>query len=180
MKKILAFAGSNSTTSINFKLVKHACSLITGAEITVLNMVNYPFPMYSEDLEKESGFSNSLGELHADIKNSDGLLIAVNEHNGGLSAYFKNLIDWLSRFNRGFLKDKKVLLFSASPGKRGGKSANDSAKQLFTMMGAEVVTTFSLPSFHTNFDSEHNHITDEELNSALKTALNLFLDRVNQ
>ena len=180
MKNILAFAGSNSSTSINFKLVKYTSSLLTGAETTVLNMVNYPFPMYSQDLEKESGFSNSLGELHTDIQNSDGLLISVNEHNGHLSAYFKNLIDWLSRFNRGFLKDKKICLLSASPGKGGGKRANDLANQLFTMMGAEVITTFVLPSFNANFDAENNLITDEELDSALKAALTLFLDRVNQ
>jgi chromate reductase len=180
MKKILAFAGSNSSTSINFKLVKYACSLVPDKEINLLNMTNYPFPMYSEDLEKKSGFSNSLGELHSDIQNSDGLLISVNEHNGNLSAYFKNVIDWLSRFNRDFIKGQKIFLMSASPGKRGGIGAKESAAQLFTRMGAEVVTTFSLPSFKDNFNLEEGRISNEELDEILKKELQTFLDRVSQ
>ena len=57
MAQILAFAGSNSSSSINFKMVKYTTDLIEGHGIELLNMVNYPFPMYSEDLEREKGFS---------------------------------------------------------------------------------------------------------------------------
>lgn len=85
---ILAFAGSNSSTSMNFKLVKHTASLIQEHKVKLMNMANYPFPMYSEDYEKENGFSNSLVELKNEIGNVDGLIISVNEHNGNPSAYF--------------------------------------------------------------------------------------------
>ena len=94
MATILAFAGSNSSTSINFKLVRFTTSQLEGHKTQLLNMTNFPFPMYSEDHEKEHGFSNSLVELKNDIQGADGIIISVNEHNGGLSAYFKNLIDW--------------------------------------------------------------------------------------
>ena len=53
MAKILAFAGSNSSTSINYQLVKYTASLIENHEIQLMNMSNYPFPMYSEDAEKK-------------------------------------------------------------------------------------------------------------------------------
>lgn len=117
MKTILAFAGSNSSSSINLQLVRYACSLVKEVETNVLNMVNYPFPMYSQDLEKESGFSNSLAELHEEIVEAVGLIVSVNEYNGNLSPYFKNLIDWLSRFDKDFVRGQKVFLMSASPGK---------------------------------------------------------------
>jgi len=59
MATILAFAGSNSSTSVNLKLVRFTTNQSEGHTIQVLNLANFPFPMYSEDYEKEHGFSNS-------------------------------------------------------------------------------------------------------------------------
>lgn len=177
MATILAFAGSNSSTSVNFKLVKHAASLIVGHDVQVLNMANFPFPMYSEDYEKENGFSNSLIELKNDITNADALVISVNEHNSNPSAYFKNLIDWLSRLERGFIADKKVFLLSTSPGKRGGIGAHEVVKNILSRFGAEIIATFSLPSFYDNFDTEKG-ISEPELSKAYQEALDSFLAEI--
>lgn len=177
MADLLAFAGSNSSTSINFKLIRYTTSYISGHTVQVLNMANCPFPMYSEDYEKEHGFSNSLMELRNDIQGSDGVLISVNEHNGNPSAYFKNLIDWLSRLDRNFIREKKVLLMSASPGKRGAKGALEISEKLLTRFGAEVVSTFSLPSFRDNFDTEKG-ILDETLREEWNTAVQKLIDNL--
>ena len=67
MKKIIAFAGSNSSNSINYELVKYTVSLIDDHDIQLLNMANMPFPMFSEDDEREFGYKNSLIELKEDI-----------------------------------------------------------------------------------------------------------------
>ena len=174
MTAILAFAGSNSSTSINHKLTKHTVSLISGHEIQVLNMANHPFPMYSEDYEKENGYSNALITLRNDIKKADGLIIAVNEHNGGLSAYFKNLLDWMSRLERSFLKDKKILLMSASPGKRGALGALEVVENMLPRFGGEISSTFSLPSFNDNFDLERG-IIDEGLSQEHQNTVQTFL-----
>ncbi|MEX0291587.1 MAG: NADPH-dependent FMN reductase [Flavobacteriaceae bacterium] len=177
MAGILAFAGSNSSNSINYKLVRHTGGMIKEHDVQFLNMINYPFPMYSEDLEKEKGFSNSLAEFKDYIKEVDGLIISVNEHNGGPSAYFKNLLDWLSRLERKFLEDKKVLLMSCSPGGRGALGALEYAQNALPRFGAEIVSTFSLPSFHANFDKEDG-IKDEELKAAHQNALSEFLSKM--
>jgi len=177
MATILAFSGSNSSTSVNFKLVKHTTSLIEEHKVQLLNMANFPFPMYSEDYEKEKGFSNSLIELKDDIKQADGLIISVNEHNGNLSAYFKNLLDWLSRLERKFLEDTQVFLMSASPGKRGAIGALETVESVFPRFGADIAATFSLPSFYENFDIEKG-ITDEDLAVAHKEALGQFLSKI--
>lgn len=119
MAKILAFAGSNSSKSINYQLVKHTVSYMSDHEVRLLNLANFPFPMYSEDYERENGYSNSLVELKNDIADADALVVSVNEHNGNPSAYFKNLLDWLSRLDRNFLDGKPILLMATSNGRRG-------------------------------------------------------------
>lgn len=161
MATILAFAGSNSSTSINFQLVKYTASLVGDQDVQLLNMAHFPFPMYSIDHEKEKGFSNSLVELKNDISKADGLIVSVNEHNGNLSAYFKNLIDWLSRLERKFLLEKTILLMSTSGGKRGGLGALEIAEKIFVRFGASEVLTFSLPNFNTNFDKNEGIINEE-------------------
>lgn len=174
MAQILAFAGSNSSTSINFQLVKYTASLVASHEIRVLNMVNYPFPMYSEDLEREKGYSNSLVEFKNDIQKSDALIISVNEHNGNPSTYFKNILDWLSRLERKFLLEKKIFLLSTSPGKMGGGNAIKVIENMLPRFGATIVETFSLPFFGDAF-KDGEGILDTDKKTEHQNAVNKFL-----
>lgn len=176
MKTILAFAGSNSSTSINHELVKYTVSQIKNFDIQLLKMSEMPFPMYSIDAEKNDGFKNSLIELHEDIKKAAGLIISVNEHNSNPSAYFKNLLDWLSRLDRKFLDNKKILLMSTSGGERGGQGALTTVKNLLPRFGADIVDTFSLPFFNTNFSD--SKIVDTDLKTEHLKVLNDFLSEV--
>lgn len=177
MASFLAFAGSNSSTSINYSLVKYTVSIIDGHNIQLLNMANMPFPLYSEDHEREHGFSNSLIELKDDIQEADGLIISVNEHNSNPSAYTKNLLDWLSRLERKFLNGAKVLLMSTSRGRRGALSARETVEALVPRFGGEVVATFSLPSYNENFSLEQG-ITDKELAREHQQAVEQFLSSI--
>ncbi|MEM7485963.1 MAG: NAD(P)H-dependent oxidoreductase [Bacteroidota bacterium] len=176
MASILAFAGSNSSTSINHKLVNYTTVLIETHKTQLYDMTRYPFPMYSEDDERQKGFSNSLVELKNDIQRADALLISVNEHNGNPSAYFKNLLDWLSRLERKFLQDKTVFLMSTSGGKSGGANSLEVVKNMLPRFGAEIVSTFSLPSFKENFSA--NGISDDALRSEHQKALDTFLQNL--
>jgi len=179
MAALLALAGSNSATSINFKLVKYTAGLISGEELQLINLANFPFPMYSEDNEREMGFSNSLVELRNDIMKAKGVIISVNEHNSNPSAYFKNVMDWLSRLERKFLEDTEVLLMATSPGKRGGQGSMEIVEKLLPRFGANVCATFSLPSFYENFDADKG-ILDKELSERHQQALNEFLSKVKK
>lgn len=178
MQYILGFAGSNSTTSINYKLVRYTASLIKGYELRLIDMAHRPLPMYSEDYEKEKGFSDALISLKNDIQNCAGLVISVNEHNSYPSAYFKNVVDWLSRLDKTCFKDKKVLLMSTSGGKRGAQSSLEVSKQMLQRFGANVIETFSLPGFHDNFDTEEG-ILDQDLKQEHKAALSTFLESIS-
>ena len=177
MAAILAFAGSNSSTSINFKLVKLTTSLVQNHDLQTLNMAEYPFPMFSEDLEREKGYPDALTGLKDQIAQADGIILSVNEHNGNPSAYFKNLLDWLSRLERNFLEGTKVFLMSTSGGKRGAKGSLGVIEGMLPRFGAEIVATFSLPSFYDNFSEDG--ILDEDLKAEHQHALQTFLDSLN-
>ena len=178
MATVIAFAGSNSSSSINFQLVKYTVGLLKDQEVQLLDLANFPFPMYSEDYERQRGFSNSLVEFKEDIKNAAGLVLSVNEHNGNPSAYFKNVLDWLSRVDRNFLENTPVLLMSASPGGRGAVGSLGVVKDMLPRFGAEIVATFSLPSFKQNFDPAKG-ITEPELAKAHSEALEQFVQRIS-
>ncbi|WP_435622562.1 NADPH-dependent FMN reductase [Flagellimonas sp.] len=177
MAEILAFAGSNSSTSINYELVKYTASLIENHKVQTLDMARYPFPMYSADEEKQKGFSNSLIEFKGYIQQSQGLILSVNEHNGNPSGYFKNLLDWLSRLERRFLEDTTVFLMAASPGKRGGIGAMGVVQDILPRFGAEIASTFSLPSFGQVF--ANGEIIDQTLKEQHSEALDIFLQKLN-
>lgn len=177
MPYIQGFAGSNSSTSINYKLVRYTTSVIKDYEIRLTDMAFCPFPMYSEDYEKEHGFSNSLVEFKQDLQNATGIVLSVNEHNSYPSAYFKNLIDWLSRVDKDFIRDKKVFLMSTSGGKRGARSSLEVTEKILSRFGAVITDTFSLPGFNDNFDMEKG-ILDAQLAEEHTKKLHAFIDSI--
>ncbi|MCM5662890.1 NADPH-dependent FMN reductase [Galbibacter mesophilus] len=178
MKKILALSGSNSSTSINYELVKYTVSLVDDFDIQLLNMANMPFPLFSEDDERKYGYKNSLVELKDDFTEADGIILSVNEHNSNPSAYFKNVVDWLSRLERKFLDDKYVFLMGTSAGKRGAKGAITVTENMLPRFGAKVENVFSLPEFDMNFSTKAGAITNPQLEKEHKAQLDDFLGKL--
>lgn len=177
MKKILAFAGSSSPTSINHQLIRNVTNRITEHEVKIIKLKEDDFPMYSIVKEKE-GIPENVKVLYKLILDHDALIISVNEYNANVSGFFKNILDWLSRVERKFLQDKKILLMSTSPGKRGGASALEYCKSQFPRFGGEVVESFSLPQFYENFDSEKGSISNEVFELGVIEVLTAFSQEI--
>ncbi|MBW2937795.1 NAD(P)H-dependent oxidoreductase [Aureisphaera sp. CAU 1614] len=171
MKKIIAFAGSNSSTSINHKLILSVSEKINN-KVEVIKLTTYPLPMFGEDIERKDGYSETLKNLLSIINKADALLISVNEHNGTVSAFFKNVLDWLSRIEYKFLEKKNVFLMSTSNGRRGALSSQEYTAGVLPRFGAGEITRFTLPSFSENF--KEGKITNTELNSELELKLSQF------
>ncbi|GKS67888.1 hypothetical protein YTPLAS73_14350 [Nitrosarchaeum sp.] len=97
--KILAFAGSTRTESFNKKLVKIAAAGAkeAGADVTVIDLRDYPMPLYDEDLEKKDGLPSSTRKLKELMLSNHGFLISSPEYNSSISGVLKNTIDWTSR-----------------------------------------------------------------------------------
>lgn len=178
MKKILAFAGSNSSTSINHALVMHVTNRINGHEVKVITLRDFNIPMYSIDHEKEKGFPTDIRILKNYIEEHDALIISVNEHNGTISAFFKNIVDWLSRIDRSFLTGKHILLMSTSNGARGGASALEYAKGIFPRFGGKVIESFSFPSFKDNLIDDA--VQDELLEMGIEDVLTTFSHNIGE
>ncbi|MCP9200970.1 NAD(P)H-dependent oxidoreductase [Gramella sp. GC03-9] len=176
MKKILAFAGSNSSVSINQEMLDHIVNRIKGHEITQIKLTDFPLPIYSRDIEVDEGIPENVKKIQDLIDAHDSLVIAVNEHNGASSAFFKNTIDWLSRNKRNFLEGKQILLFSTSPGKRGAKSSLEYTRHIFIRFGGEVIENFSFPSFRDNF--QDGRVINEVLDMGIEDVLTTFAHQI--
>lgn len=177
--KILAFAGSNSPTSINHQLVNYVSQNILFHEVEIIKITNYEIPMYSIVLEKE-GIPEAVKALYEKILDNEALIISVNEYNGGVSGYFKNILDWLSRVDRKFLQNKKILLMSTSAGERGGASAFEYCERVFPRFGGTIVESFKFPQFYINFNSEENKISSELLDLGLNDVLTNFAHQITE
>ena len=171
MKHIIAFAGSNSKTSINKQLATYAASLVEGTEVTVLDLNDFDLPLYGMDYELSHGTPDNAHKFLELIKSTDGIVLSLAEHNGTYATVFKNLFDWMSRIDGKLWSDKPMLLMATSPGARGGATALEIAQGRFGFMGGNIVGRFSLPSFGDNFSE--GKITNKELNDQL-------LEEVNQ
>lgn len=165
MKKIIAFAGSNSKTSINKQLATYASGLVDNAEVKLLDLNNYELPLYGSDYENDNGIPENAHKFLEEIKSADGLVLSLAEHNGAYSTVFKNIFDWMSRIDGKLWSEKPMLLMATSPGARGGLTVLEIAKGRFPYMGGNIVADFSLPSFYDNFSE--GKITDKDLNDAL-------------
>lgn len=161
MKKIIAFGASSSKTSINKQLAIYTANQFKNIAIEVLDLNDYEMPIFSVDKEKESGIPQLAHDFFSKIGSADLLVISFAEHNGVYSAAFKNIFDWSSRINAKTFQEKPTLLLSTSPGPRGGSTVLEIAKNRFPFQGALVKGSFSLPSFHQNFEAENGIINDE-------------------
>jgi len=76
MKKILAFGGSTSSTSINKQLASYTANLVTNTIVEVIDLTEYLAPVYSTDEEKK-GFPEKLLNLSQYMKKFDGYVVSL-------------------------------------------------------------------------------------------------------
>ncbi len=180
--KIIAFAGSNSSKSINKKLATYASSLFKNAEVEVLDLSEYESPLFSLEIESELGQAEEAQLFLQKLKSATILVVSLAEHNGNYSTAFKNSMDWCSRIEKEIFQNKPMLLMATSPGSRGGKSVLEIAEINLPRYGGNVKAIFSLPSFNENFDVENNKISNKQLDLELKKSvekLQYFIDEKN-
>jgi NAD(P)H-dependent FMN reductase len=155
MKKIIAFGASNSPVSINKKLATFAANQLENVEVIVLDLNNFELPVYSPVLEKKLGVPAEAQAFAAHILNSDGVIISLAEYNGLHTAAFKNLWDWMSRLGTPKIwHDKPMFLMATSPSKRVELNVMKVSQYLFPLFGANIVASFSLPSFNHYFQKD--------------------------
>ena len=171
MKKIAGISTSSNERSINKELLESTLKGIANfrKEIFVLDK---KVPIYSTDLEETEGIPRAIQELHSSLQEYDAYIIALPEHNGSMTALFKNTIDWLSRHDRNIFGNKPVMLLSTSPGPSGGKYVTKHVKTLLPFLSAKVVSTFSLSNFYDAFQNGDIATDKTQLNESVTTLIN--------
>jgi len=126
--RILAFSGSLRKDSFNQKLaaIAAAGARDAGAEVTLIELRDFPMPLFDQDLEAASGKPEEAKRLKDLFLSHQGLIIASPEYNSAYSAALKNAIDWVSRGDSAdeppisALAGKSAVIMAASPGGLGG------------------------------------------------------------
>jgi chromate reductase len=125
--RLVAFAGSTRLQSFNKKLVRLAArgAQAAGAEVTLIDLRDYPMPLFDEDVEKDKGTPEAGGRFKKLLTEHDGFLISAPEYNSSITGVLKNALDWASRPAPGepslvAFQGKFAALMSASPGALGG------------------------------------------------------------
>jgi chromate reductase, NAD(P)H dehydrogenase (quinone) len=157
--KILAFAGSLRERSLNKRVLKTAIKGAekAGAEVTSIDLRDYPMPVYNSDEHERGGFDEQALKLQGLLVAHEGLLIASPEYNGSLPAALKNAIDWASRQSDRYersriFRGKVAAMISASPGSLGGVRSLSHLRGVLTSVGVvvlpqEVAVTFAEDKF---------------------------------
>lgn len=179
MKKIIAFGASNSPTSINKKLATFAASQLRDVEVKILDLIDFELPVYSPSIEKLSGVPAEAQAFANHINNCDGIVISLAEYNGLHTSAFKNLWDWMSRMGTPKIwHDKPMFLLAASPSRRLELNVMKVSKYLFPLFGANIISSFSLPSFNHFFKDDD--ITEAELKTEFQQQVDQFQLFMNQ
>lgn len=160
--KILALAGSTRKDSFNQRLLEIAVAGArdAGAEVTVVDLNDYPLPLYNADLEEEDGLPAAAAKLKQLFFSHEGLLIASPEYNSSITPLLKNTIDWVSRkvgdeAPLQAYRGKVAALMSASPGGLGGLRGLVHVRSILGNIGVIVLPTqIAVGSAHEAFDAE--------------------------
>ena len=159
--KILAFAGSTRTGSLNQALLDLAVAeaRARGAQVTAIRLKDFALPLYDGDLEA-AGFPAAARELKALFRAHHGFLIAAPEYNGSISGVLKNAIDWASRPTDGegltalsAFRGKVAGLMAASISPFGGLRGITHTRQILSTIQVVVANEQVLVPFaHGAFD----------------------------
>jgi len=169
--KILAFAATSSTKSINKQLVAYAASLVDGAEIELLDLNDFEMPIFSQDKEEVLGQPAEAKLFMSKIAEADAVVISFAEHNGSYTAAYKNVFDWASRIDMKVYQGKPVVMLATSPGPGGAQSVLGTAVNSAPYFAADVKGSLSIPSFFDNFDMGSRQLTNPELVDKLSTVM---------
>ena len=139
--RILAFSGSARRESLNKKLLAVTVAAVraAGGEVTLIDLTDFPLPLYNGDLEDAEGMPANATRLIELILQHPALLIASPEYNSMITPLLKNTIDWCSRADDNPFTGKVAAVVSASPGPFGGVRSMKLAQQLLLHLGCHVV-----------------------------------------
>ena len=177
--KILAFAGSNASKSINRELIRCVLQNFSTDEINFIDLKDYEMPIFCTDLIR-NGYPEAAKQFLSQIKDCDAIICSLAEHNRSYTVAFKNLLDWVSIISPKVFQNKPMLLMSASTEEIGGKNVIHEASTFLPIFGANIKATYSFPKFKDNYDLIEGYILNEDLLSELNSKILIFKEALTE
>lgn len=184
--KLLCFAGSTRSGSFNRKLVRAAMLTAqkNGVEADLLELSDYPMPLYNGDLEKNEGPPENAVRLRAILRQYSGVFIASPEYNASVTPLLKNTLDWMSRVKEGdeaplkLFQTRVFAIGGASPGGNGAMRSLIALRQIMMLgMGALLIPEQIAVGNATNaFREEDGLLQEERLQSMLNNVMGKLAD----
>ncbi len=179
MSKILVFAGSARRDSFNKKLAAIAAAKATacGAEVELIDLADYPMPLYDGDLEEGQGVPATVAAVRNKMIAADALILACPEYNSSITPLLKNVIDWTSRPDGevaaplAAYPGKVAAIISASPGGLGGMRGLVHVRAILSSIGVLVIPgDVAIASAFQAF-GENGQLVDEGTDQRLTAAV---------
>ena len=172
----MAFAGSLRKQSYSRRALKAAIKGAerAGAEVTFVDLRDYPMPIYDPDAHERDGFDENALEFQRLLTLHDGLLIASPEYNGSLPAVLKNAIDWASRQSEKYdrskvFRGKFAAMIAASEGSLGGIRSLAHLRGVLTSVGVNVLPKeVAVPFADDKFVDNAEEMIDEKMKGTLE------------
>jgi NAD(P)H-dependent FMN reductase len=162
--RLLFFAGSTREASFNRKLASlaHHIAEANGIEAVLVDLKDYPMPIYNGDLEAKDGPPERARAFKALLEEYEGVFIASPEYNSSVTPLLKNTLDWVTRVRaKGesgleVFKSRVFAISGASPGYYGAMRSLLALRQILVVgMGATVIPQqIALPRANDAFEAD--------------------------
>ena len=139
------------------------------AEVEILDLASYNFPVFESPLKYQSNPSSSVIEFKNKIVAADGIIIVTPEYNGSIPASLKNIIDLLfEEWHR-----KPIAFSTVSSGGFGGSQALVHLQFIFWKIRAWTFTAnFPISKVQEKFDDLGNATNLQETDELAQNFLN--------
>lgn len=154
--RVALLSGSTRADSVHRRLAATLVPLLAAHDLDaeVIDLADYPMPLYHGDDEAEHGQPAGAIALHDRLAEFDGLILVSPEYNGGPTALLKNAIDWVTRVDRSVLKPLLIGLAAASPGPRGGLNGLGVMRSIIQHLRLDIVSDdLSIASYGDAFET---------------------------
>ncbi|MCB1001450.1 MAG: NAD(P)H-dependent oxidoreductase [Acidimicrobiales bacterium] len=164
-RRTLVMAASTRTGSVNQALARHIADRLDNcAPVEIVDLSDYPLPLYDGDLEARDGIPAAAADLAGEIAAAHVLVLVSPEYNGTFTPLLKNTVDWVTRIDASAFAHLQVLVASASPGRGGGANGVAMVRTWLANMGIDTAErTLSVGGASVGLDGELMGIDHAEL-----------------
>lgn len=137
--RVMIMAASTRRNSINKALANEIAAQVgTPESIDLIDLRDFPLPLYDGDLEDRDGVPSTARHLADHVASAEVLIIVTPEYNGSFTPLLKNTVDWITRVDAAAFAHLHVLVSSASPGRGGGSNGVSMVRTWLENMGVHV------------------------------------------